>query len=71
MPPELYDGILGRIRGRIWKKYTWFREPLEEGLKLVVTLSHVVYGIMYSDMQYGWRVPENYLYCQVFLSGQM
>ena len=34
-------------------------EPLEGGLKLAVTLRHLVDGIMYSDMQYGWRVPAN------------
>ena len=53
MPPELYDEILDRIRGRISKQYTWYREPLEEGLKLAATLRHLVSGTKYSDMQYG------------------
>ena len=61
MPPELYDEILERVRGRIRKQYTWYREPLEEGLKLAATLRHLVSGTKYSDMQYGWRVPENTL----------
>lgn len=61
MPPELYDEILERVRGRIWRQHTWFREPLNEGLKLAATLRHLVSGTMYSDMQYGWRVPENTL----------
>ncbi|XP_072168090.1 uncharacterized protein [Diadema setosum] len=61
MPPELYDEILERVRGRIRRQYTWYREPLEEGLKLAATLCHLVSGTKYSDMQYGWRVPENTL----------
>ena len=46
---------------RIWKQYTWFREPLEEGLELAVTLRRLVAGSIYPEMQYGWRVPENAL----------
>ncbi|XP_048755473.2 uncharacterized protein LOC125666342 [Ostrea edulis] len=61
MPPALYDEILERVRGRIWRQHTWFREPLNEGLKLAATLRHLVSGTMYSDMQYGWRVPGNTL----------
>ncbi|XP_072175191.1 uncharacterized protein [Diadema setosum] len=61
MPPEPYDEILERVRGRIRRQYTWYREPLEEGLKLEATLCHLVSGTKYSDMQYGWTVPENTL----------
>ena len=70
--PGLYDEIPARVRGRIWKQHTWLREPLEEGLKLAVTLRHLVAGTMYSDMQYGWRVPENtVVYGQGGVSGYM
>ena len=44
MPPELYDEILERITGRIGRQYTWYRESLEEGLKLAATLRHLVSG---------------------------
>ena len=57
----VYDEILASVRGRIWKQHTWFRKPLEDGLKLAVTPRHLVVGTMYSDMQYGWRVSENTL----------
>ena len=57
----VYDEILAIVRGRIWKPHTWFRKPLEEGLKAAVTLRHLVAGTMYSDMQCGWRVPKNTL----------
>ena len=70
--PDSHDEIPARVRGRIWKQHTWLREPLEEGLKLAVTLRHLVAGTMYSDMQYGWRVPENtVVYGQGGVSGYM
>ena len=40
----VYDEILASVRGRIWKQHTWFRELLEEGLNLAVTLRHLVAG---------------------------
>ena len=33
MPPEMYDEILTRIEHRLTKQHTWYREPLEPGLK--------------------------------------
>ena len=53
--------ILERVIGRIRKQYTGFRKLLEEGLKLAATLPHLVSGTKYSDMQYGWRMPDNTL----------
>ena len=43
------------------KQHTRYREPLDPGLKLAVTLRHLVSGVKYSDMQYSWRVNENTL----------
>lgn len=43
------------------KQHTRYREPLDPGLKLAVTLRHLVSGVKYSDMQYSWRVAENTL----------
>ena len=57
----VYDETFASVRGRIWKQHIWFRKPLEEGLKLALTLRHLVVGTMYSDMQYGRRVSENTL----------
>ena len=34
MPPEMYDEVLERVRGSLTKQHTFFREPLEPGLKL-------------------------------------
>ena len=54
MPPNMYDEILERIRHRITKFS--YREPLEPGLKLALTLRHLASGTKYADMQFGWRV---------------
>ena len=55
---EIYDE---RVRHRIVKQYTWYREPLDSGLKLAATIRHLVSGTKYSDTQYSRRVPENTL----------
>lgn len=59
VPPEMFDFILERIRHRITKHRTWFREPLEPGLKLAITLRHLASGSKYTNMRFGWRVPHN------------
>ncbi|XP_052233365.1 uncharacterized protein LOC127846236 [Dreissena polymorpha] len=61
LPTEMYDEIFGRVRHRLVKQHTWYREPLDPGLKLAATLRHLVSGVKYSDMQYSWRVSENTL----------
>ena len=65
MPVEMHDEIFERVRYRVVKQYTWYREPLYAGLKLAATIRHLVSGAKYSDMQYFWRVPENTLYVVV------
>ncbi|CAG2241330.1 unnamed protein product [Mytilus edulis] len=44
---------------RIAKQNTFYRNPLEPGLKLAITLRHLASGAKYRSMQYGWRVPHN------------
>jgi hypothetical protein len=50
MPPDMFDEILGRIRGRLTKKHTSYREPHEPGLKIAVTLRHLASGYKYADI---------------------
>ena len=47
MPTEMYDEIFERVRHRLWKQHTWYREPLDPGLKLAATLRNLV-----SDTKY-------------------
>ena len=59
MAPEMFDELLARVSPRITKQHTWYRQPLEPGLKLALTLRHLASGSTYSAMKYGWRVPHN------------
>ena len=59
MPPEMFDELLIRLRPRLTKRRTNFRQPLDSGLKLALTLRHLASGAKYRDMQYAWRVPSN------------
>ena len=55
----MFDEILERVRGRLTKQHTFYRDPLEPGLKLAVTLRHLASGSKYADMKFGWGVPSN------------
>ena len=59
MPPDMFDELLARVGPRITKQTTRYREPLEPGLKLALTLRHLASGSTYAAMKYGWRVPHN------------
>jgi len=59
MPPEMFDELRTRVGPRISKQNTNYREAIEPGLKLAVTLRHLASGTMYRSMSYGWRVPHN------------
>ena len=59
MPPEMFDEILERVRGRLTKQHTFYSEPLEPGLKQAVTLQHLASGSKNADLKFGWHVPSN------------
>lgn len=59
MPPAMYDEIVARLTPALTKQTTNYREPLEPGLKVAVTLRHLASGAKYKDMQYAWRLPPN------------
>ena len=44
MPPEMFDELLTRVGPRISKQKTNYREALEPGLKLAITLRHLASG---------------------------
>ncbi len=59
MPPRMFDEILQRVAPRLTKQDTNYRRSLPPGLKLALTLRHLASGSKYTDMQYGWRVPNS------------
>ncbi|KAK7099776.1 hypothetical protein V1264_022832 [Littorina saxatilis] len=59
MSPAMFDELLARVGPRITKQYTFYRDPLEPGMKLALTLRHLASGNKYASMKFGWRVPHN------------
>ena len=44
MPPAMVDELLVRVGPRITKQYTFYRDPLEPGMKLALILRHLASG---------------------------
>ena len=57
--PAFFDELLDRLRLRITKKNTSYRDAIEPGLKLAVTLRHLATGNSYVDLGYSFRVGDN------------
>ena len=57
--PDMFDELLTRVGPRITKQNTNYREALDPGLKLALTLRHLASGTKYHSMSYGWRLPHN------------
>ena len=59
MFPETFHAMEEKLRPHIEKKTTFWRKPLEAGLKLAVTLRHMASGNDYASLEYTFRVPAN------------
>ncbi len=57
--PELFHELLQRVGPRLTKQRTWYRRPLEPGLKLALTLRHLATGDSYHSLMYGFRVSHS------------
>ena len=68
MPPGFLDLIKECMCNRIKMSVTNFRKTLDVGLKLAITLGHLVTGETYTSLQYHWLVGETTIckfVCQV------
>ena len=55
----MFDELLNSVGSRITKKNTWYRQAIETGLKLALTLRHLCTGDSYSSLAYDLRVRQN------------
>jgi len=44
MHPAMFDELLARVGPRITKQHTFYRDPLEPGMRLALTLRHLASG---------------------------
>ena len=47
LPTEMFDEILDRVGPRIAKQHTFWRAPLDQGMKLAINLRHLASGTKY------------------------
>ena len=59
IPPEMFDELMARVGPRLVKQDTNWREALDPGLKLSITLRFLSSGDSYHSLMYGFRVPLN------------
>ncbi|XP_050689716.1 putative nuclease HARBI1 [Eriocheir sinensis] len=59
MEPAMFDELLQRVGPRITKRETSWRQSLEPGLKLAVSLRFLATGDKYPTLQYQYRVARN------------
>ena len=59
MEPAMFRELLERIGPRITKADTTFRNALQPGLKLAITLRHLATGESYHSLSFSYRVPHN------------
>ena len=59
MYPETFHAMVEKLRPHIQKQHTFWRKPLDAGLKLAVTLRHMASGNDYASLEYTFRVPAN------------
>ena len=56
---DLFKEILQRVTPRIEEQQTFWRQPLEPGLRLALTLRYLATGDNFRSLAYGFRVAPN------------
>lgn len=59
MPPVMFDELLARLVPLITKQDTNYRNAIEPGLKLAMTIRHLATGDRYASMKFDFRVSHN------------
>jgi len=59
MPKEMFDEIVERVTPYIQKRRTFWRVPLDPGLRVAITLRFLATGNSYKSLQYSFRVAHN------------
>jgi hypothetical protein len=59
MEPAMFKELLQRVCPRIEKSNTFWRKPLEPGLRLALTLRFLATGNCYRTLSFGYRVAHN------------
>ena len=57
--PDLFHEMVKKVTPRLQKQSTFMREPLQVGLKLVVTLRYLATGNSYPSLQFSFRVEAS------------
>ena len=57
--PDLFHEMVEKVTPRLQKQSTIMREPLQVGLKLVVTLRFLATGNSYPSLQFSFRVEAS------------
>jgi hypothetical protein len=57
--PEMYTELVHRLSPRLQKHDTWYRDCLQVGLKVAITLRHLATGDSYHSLMYLFYVPHN------------
>lgn len=57
--PHMFQELLHVVGPRITKNTTWYRQSIDPGLKLAITLRYLATGDSYHTLMYGFRVAHN------------
>lgn len=63
---HMFEELLNVVRTRNAKKNTWYRQSIDPGLRLAITLRYLATGDSYKTLMYGFRVAQNTI-CGIIL----